>query len=57
MILRMRFGFLTMLCDTSAKSPGVSFSVLNPASITADLTAQPELLLMRFLQNKTQVKS
>ncbi len=31
MILRMRFGFKTMLCDSSAKSPGVGFSFPDPS--------------------------
>lgn len=49
--------FLTMLSDTLADSPGVSFSVLIPASITANLTALPELMMMLFLQNKAKAKS
>lgn len=46
-----------MLCDTSANVPDVRFSVLIPASITAELTAVPELSTMRRLQTKAQVKS
>lgn len=53
----MKIVSLTMLCDTSANSPGVSFFVLITAPITADLTALSEVTMMLFLQNKARLKS